>query len=177
MKYQDLKSPQLFSRITGWLGFVPSTVNFHQFPLDLFWSRQIEHHDGLYRLACKEAQYWDRLGAWFSHMVRPFTSREWGQPARQVMIPPSLNISHYLGMHHTPGGVYAACRYVQGIFVLWLAYFTFQLSMGDKGSYSDPSAQWWCAECQELGVPETILFAIMSQVAWDGSIPCIGIIH
>lgn len=32
-------------------------------------------------------------------------------------------------------------------------------------------------ECWDIGVPETILDAIMSQVAWDGSIPHVGIIH
>ena len=46
--------------------------------------------------------------------------------------------------------------------------------MGDKAGYSDPTAQWWCAEC--VGVPEIILDTVMSQAAWDGSIPHIGLI-
>ena len=37
------------------------------------------------------------------------------------------------------------------------------------------SAQWWHAEC--VSVPEIILDAVMSQAAWDGSIPHIGLIH
>ena len=63
----------------------------------------------------------------------------------------------------------------QSFFILWLGYFTFQLSMGDKAGYSDPTAQWWHAEC--VSVPEIILDAVMSQAAWDGSIPHIGLIH
>lgn len=137
----------------------------------------MEHHDGFYRLAHKEAKYWDKLNTWFSYMVRPFTSREWGQLARQVLIPLQLKTSCYLEMCHTPGGVYAVCTSAQSIFVLWLAYFAFHLSMGNTASYSNPCAQWWHTECWDLGVPETILDAIMSQVAWDGSIPHVGIIH
>ena len=75
------------------------------------------------------------------------------------------------------GGVYAACTSAQSIFVLWLACFAFHLSMGNTAGYSNPCAQWWHTECWDLGVPETILDAIMSQVAWDGSIPHVGIIH
>ena len=110
-------------------------------------------------------------------MTRPFTKREWGQPARQVQVPPKPSTSCYLGTHNTAGAVCAACGSVQCIFVLWLGYFAFQLSMGDKTGYSDPTAQWWCAECQDLGVPEIILDAVMSQAAWDGSIPHVGLIR
>ena len=49
--------------------------------------------------------------------------------------------------------------------------------MADRAGYSDPTAQWWHAECKDLGVPEIILDAVMSQAAWDGSIPCVGLIH
>ena len=108
-------------------------------------------------------------------MARPFVSRQWNQPARQVLVPPKPSISSYLRTHHTLGALHAACTSAQSFFVLWLGYFAFQLSMGDKAGYSDPTAQWWHVEC--VSVPEIILDAVMSQAAWDGSIPCIGLIH
>ena len=108
-------------------------------------------------------------------MARPFVSRQWNQLARQVFVPPKPSISSYLGTHCTLGTLHAACASTQSFFILWLGYFAFQLSMRDKAGYSDPAAQWWCAEC--VGVPEIILDSIMSQAVWDGIIPRVGLIH
>ena len=175
MTYQDLRTPQWFSRRTGWLGFLPTKVNFRRFPLDRLRSGRIERYGEDYRLVREQAQYWDNLDTWLSRMARPFVSRQWNQPARQVLVPPKPSISGYLGTHRTLGALHTACASAQSFFVLWLGYFAFQLSMGDKAGYSDPIAQWWRAEC--VGVPEIILDAVMSQAAWDGSIPRVGLIH
>ena len=174
MTYQDLRTPQWFFWWTGWLGFLPTKVNFHWFPLDQLQSGQVEWYGGDYRLVHEQAQYWDNLDTWLSCMARPFVSRQWNQPARQVLVPPKPSISSYLGTHRTLGALHTACASAQSLFILWLGYFTFQLSMGDRAGYSDPTAQWWHAEC--VGVPEIILDAVMSQAAWDSSIPCIGLI-
>ena len=109
MTYQDLRIPQWFSQQTGWLGFLPTKVNFHKFPLDQLWSGWIERYGGDYRLIHEQVQYWDNLDTWLSCMARPFVSRQWNQPVRQVLVPSKPSISSYLRTHHTLGALHAAC--------------------------------------------------------------------